>query len=135
MNVHVTKTVPVEFKMVVDAYQKVRQGGKATGIDGESWEGFDKKLEDNLYVIWNRLSSGSYHPSAVREVEIPKKDGRTRKLGIPTLRDRIAQQVVKRYMEQRIDQHFHKNSYGYRPLKSSKEAIEQVRKNCKEKTG
>lgn len=133
MNVHVTKTVPVEFKMVVDAYQKVRQGGKATGIDGESWEGFDKKLEDNLYVIWNRLSSGSYHPSAVREVEIPKKDGRTRKLGIPTLRDRIAQQVVKRYMEQRIDQHFHKNSYGYRPLKSSKEAIEQVRKNCKEK--
>lgn len=133
MNVHVTKTVPVEFKMVVDAYQKVRQGGKATGIDGESWEDFDKKLEDNLYVIWNRLSSGSYHPSAVREVEIPKKDGKTRKLGIPTLRDRIAQQVVKKYMEQRIDQHFHRQSYGYRPLKSSKEAIEQVRKNCKEK--
>jgi len=133
VNVHVAKTVPVEFKMVVDAYQKVRQGGKAAGIDGESWEDFDKKLEDNLYVIWNRLSSGSYHPSAVREVEIPKKDGKTRKLGIPTLRDRIAQQVVKKYMEQRIDQHFHKESYGYRPLKSSKEAIEQVRKNCKEK--
>jgi RNA-directed DNA polymerase len=133
VNVHVAKTVPVEFKMVVDAYQKVRQGGKATGIDGESWEDFDKKLEDNLYVIWNRLSSGSYHPSAVREVEIPKKDGKTRKLGIPTLRDRIAQQVVKKYMEQRIDQHFHKHSYGYRPLKSSKAAIEQVRKNCKEK--
>jgi len=119
--------------MVADAYQKVRQGGKAAGIDGESWEDFDKKLADNLYVIWNRLSSGSYHPSAVREAEIPKKDGKTRKLGIPTLRDRIAQQVVKRYMEQRIDQHFHKHSYGYRPLKSSKEAIEEVRKNCKEK--
>ena len=133
MNVHVTKTVPIEFKMVVDAYQKVRQGGKASGIDGESWEDFDKKLQDNLYVIWNRLASGSYHPSAVREVEIPKKDGKTRKLGIPTLRDRIAQQVVKKYMEQRIDQHFHKNSYGYRPLKSSKDAVEQVRKNCKEK--
>ena len=133
MNVHVTKTVPVEFKMVVDAYQKVRKGGKASGIDEESWEDFDKKLEDNLYVIWNRLASGSYHPSAVREVEILKKDGKTRKLGIPTLRDRIAQQVVKKVMEQHIDQHFHENSYGYRPLKSSRQAIEQVRKNCKEK--
>jgi RNA-directed DNA polymerase len=133
LNVHVTRTVPVEFKMVMDAYQKVRQGGKAAGIDGESWEAFDKKLQDNLYVIWNRLSSGSYHPSAVREVEIPKKDGKTRKLGIPTLRDRIAQEVVRKIMEQRIDQHFHEHSYGYRPLKSSKQAIEQVRKNCKEK--
>lgn len=133
MNVHVTKTVPIEFKMVVDAYQKVRQGGKASGIDGESWEDFDKKLADNLYVIWNRMSSGSYHPSAVREAEIPKKDGKTRKLGIPTLRDRIAQQVVKKYMEQRIDQYFHKHSYGYRPLKSGKDAVEEVRKNCKEK--
>jgi RNA-directed DNA polymerase len=133
MNVHVAKPVPIEFKQEVDAYGKVKQGGKAAGIDGESWEAFDKKLEDNLYVIWNRLASGTYHPSAVREVEIPKKDGKTRKLGIPTLRDRIAQEVVKKSMEQRIDQHFHEHSYGYRPLKSSKQAIEQVRKNCKEK--
>jgi RNA-directed DNA polymerase len=134
LNVHVTRTVPIEFKMVVDAYRKVRQGGKAAGIDGESWEAFDKKLRDNLYLIWNRLSSGSYFPSAVRETEILKKDGKTkRKLGIPTLRDRIAQEVVKKIMEQRIDQHFHEHSYGYRPLKSSKQAIEQVRKNCKEK--
>src|SRR6188768_2484415 len=120
MNVHVVKPIPISFKQVVDAYGKVRQGGRATGIDKESWSDFEKKLEDNLYVIWNRLSSGTYFPSAVREVEIPKKDGKTRKLGIPTLRDRIAQQVVKKYMEQRIDQHFHKESYGYRPLKSSK---------------
>lgn len=86
MNVHVVKTVPIEFKQVVDAYQKVRRGGKSAGIDGESWEDFDKKLQNNLYVIWNRLASGSYFPSAVRETEILKKDGKMRKLGIPTLR-------------------------------------------------
>src|SRR6516165_7524755 len=125
MNVHVTRTVPITFKMVVDAYGKVKKGGKAAGIDGESWQGFDKNLQDNLYVIWNRLSSGSYHPSAVRETEIPKKDGTKRKLGIPTLRDRIAQCVVKDYMEKRIDQKFHQQSYGYRPMKSSRQAIEQ----------
>lgn len=133
MNVHVTKPVPIVFKQVVDAYQKVRRGGKAAGIDEESWEEFDKKLEDKLYVVWNRLASGTYHPSAVREAEIPKKDGTKRKLGIPTLRDRIAQEVVRKVMEQRIDQHFHQHSYGYRPLKSSRQAIEQVRKNCKAK--
>lgn len=133
MNVHVTKTVPITFKMVMDAYGKVRKGGKGTGIDGESWEAFDKNVERNLYVIWNRLSSGSYHPSAVRETEIPKKDGTLRKLGIPTLRDRIAQCVVKEYMEKRIDQKFHEQSYGYRPMKSSRQAIEQVRKHCKER--
>jgi RNA-directed DNA polymerase len=132
MNVHVTKTVPITFKMVVDAYGKVRKGGKAAGIDGESWEEFDKDVQGNLYVIWNRLASGSYHPSAVRETEIPKKDGRKRKLGIPTLRDRIAQSVVKEYMEKKIDRQFHQHSYGYRPLKSGKQAIEEVRKNCKQ---
>ncbi len=131
MNVHVIKTVPVTYLMVVEAYRVVKQGGKATGIDQESWEDFARKgVESQLYVIWNRMASGSYFPQAVREVEIPKKDGKTRKLGIPTIRDRIAQQVVKKYMEQRVDAHFHPNSYGYRPLKSSREAIEQVRKNC-----
>lgn len=130
MNVHVTKTVPITFKMVVDAYQKVRTGGKAAGIDGESWIEFDRDVERNLYVIWNRLASGSYHPSAVREAEIARKDGKLRKLGIPTLRDRIAQSVVKDYMEKKIDQQFHQHSYGYRPLKSSRQAIEEVRKNC-----
>lgn len=130
MNEQVGKTVPIEFIQVVKAYRKVKQGGKATGVDEESWEQFDQHLNDNLFVIWNRLSSGSYHPQAVREVEIPKKDGKKRKLGIPTLRDRIAQQVVKVYMEQRIDHLFHENSYGYRPLKSAHQAIEKVRQNC-----
>lgn len=129
LNVHIDKTVPIEFKQVVRAYWKVRKGGKAAGIDNESWTEFEKNTERNLYVIWNRLASGSYHPQAVREVEIPKKDGKKRKLGIPTLRDRIAQQVVKEYMEERIDILFHENSYGYRPLKSAHQAVEQVRKN------
>ncbi len=132
MNVNVTKPLPITFKMVMEAYQKVRRGGKAVGIDAQSWEMFDVKLQDNLYVIWNRLASGTYHPMAVREAEIPKKDGSMRKLGIPTLRDRIAQSVVKDYMEKRIDQHFHEHSYGYRPMKGSQHALEQVRKNCRQ---
>jgi len=130
MDVHVTKTVPIEFKWVVDAYRKVRQGGKAVGIDEESWTEFDKNPERNCYVIWNRLASGSYHPQPVRAVEIPKKDGSKRKLGIPTLRDRISQEVVKEYMEKRIDKRFHENSYGYRPMKSAHEALKQVTQNC-----
>ena len=130
MDVHVIKTVPITFKMVVDSYQKVRRGGKSAVIDGESWEAFDKDVSKHLYLIWNRMASGSYFPSAVREVEIPKKDGRKRKLGIPTLRDRIAQSVIKEYMEKKIDHHFHEHSYGYRPMKSSHQALDQVRKNC-----
>ena len=130
MKVHVTKTVPITFKMVADAYSKVKKGGKAAGIDGESWVEFDKTPEKNLYVIWNRLSSGSYHPLAVRETEIPKRDGQMRRLGIPTLRDRIAQCVVKEYMEKKVDQRFHQHSFGYRRLKSGQQATEQVRKNC-----
>lgn len=133
MSEHVVKTVPITLKMVRDAYRKVKQGGKAAGIDGESWADFEKKgVDKQLYIIWNRMASGSYFPQPVREIEIPKKDGKTRKLGIPTIRDRIAQQVVKQYAEQKIDALFHPNSYGYRPLKSSKDAVEQVKKNCLE---
>ena len=130
MDVHVIKTVPITLKMVINSYRKVRKGGKAAGIDEQSWEQFDKDVSNQLYVLWNRMTSGSYFPKAVREVEIPKKDGRMRKLGIPTLCDRIAQGVVKEYMEVRIDHLFHEHSYGYRPLKSSHGALKQVRKNC-----
>ena len=95
MNVNVTKPIPIEYKWVVEAYEKVRKVGKAAGIDEMIWSYFDRNVEKNLYVIWNRMSSGSYFPQAVREKDIPKKDGTTSKLGIPTLCDRIAQQVVK----------------------------------------
>ena len=131
MDIHVKKTIPITFDMVVKAYAKVKRGGKAVGIDNESWEIFEQKgIEKSLYVIWNRMASGSYFPQPVREVEILKKDGRKRKLGIPTIRDRIAQQVIKMYMEERIDKRFHKSSYGYRPMKSSKQALQEVRQNC-----
>lgn len=129
MNIHADRTVPIEFAQVVKAYHKVRHGGKAVGIDNECWTTFEKNVEKNLYVVWNRLSSGSYFPQAVREAEIPKKDGTMRKLGIPTLRDRIAQQVVKDYMEKRIDVIFHEDSYGYRPLKNAQQALKKVRDN------
>src|SRR5882672_7136950 len=82
MNVHVIKTVPITFKMVVDAYGKVKKGGKAAGIDGESWETFDKDAQGNLYVIWNRLSIRGISPTGVKGTEIPNKDGAKRKLGI-----------------------------------------------------
>jgi RNA-directed DNA polymerase len=134
MDVHVRKTLPITYEMVAKAYQKVKQGGKASGIDQESWEDFaNKGVEKQLYLIWNRMASGSYHPSAVKEVEIPKKNGKVRKLGIPTIRDRIAQEVIKHYMEQKIDHRFHENSYGYRPMKSSHQALDEVRKNCLKK--
>jgi group II intron reverse transcriptase/maturase len=134
MDVHVRRVVPISYEMVAKAYQKVRTGGKSSGVDEESWADFESKgVEKELYVIWNRMSSGSYIPQAVKRIEIPKKDGSTRKLGIPTMRDRIAQAVVKDYMEKRIDIKFHENSYGYRPMKSSHEALIQVRKNVLEK--
>ena len=134
MDVHVRRVVPISYEMVANAYQKVRKGGKSPGVDEESWTEFESKgVEKELYVIWNRMASGSYIPREVKRIEIPKKDGSMRKLGIPTMRDRIAQEVVKDYMEKRIDIKFHENSYGYRPMKSSHEALRQVRKNVSEK--
>jgi group II intron reverse transcriptase/maturase len=93
-------------------------------------ENFERNLKDNLYKIWNRLSSGSYFPPAVLRVEIPKSDGKIRPLGIPTIADRIAQMVVKRQLEPSLEKVFHPNSYGYRPNKSAIDAIGQARKRC-----
>lgn len=124
-----TKPFPVTQEMVWLAYKKVKTKGKAYGVDQVSMTDFEEKLNGNLYKIWNRLASGTYFPPAVREVEIPKKDGKMRKLGIPTIGDRIAQTVVKDYMEASIDKLFHENSYGYRPLKSAHQALEMARLN------
>ena len=126
------KPFPVSKQMVWDAYRKVKTKGKACGVDEMSMKDFEVKLSGNLYKIWNRLASGTYFPPAVREVEIPKKDGKMRKLGIPTVGDRIAQTVVKDYMEASIDKLFHENSYGYRPLKSAHQALERARINVKQ---
>jgi RNA-directed DNA polymerase len=125
------KPFPVTMQMVIDAHRKVKTKGKAYGVDEVSMKDFEQKLNGNLYKIWNRLASGTYFPPAVREVEIPKKDGKMRNLGIPTIGDRIAQTVVKDYMEASIDKLFHEDSYGYRPLKSAHQALTKARINVR----
>ena len=126
-----TKSLPVTKQMVFDAYKKVKANKGSAGIDGISLEQFELKLERNLYKIWNRLSSGSYFPPPLKEVEILKRDGKKRKLGIPTVGDRIAQMVVKDLVEGVFEKEFHPDSYGYRPLRSAHQALETVRKNVR----
>lgn len=124
------KPFPITKRMVWEAYLEVKGKGKAAGVDHQSLEDFEGDLEDNLYQLWNRLASGSYFPSAVKRVEIPKGKGATRPLGIPTVSDRIAQMVVKKHLEADLDGCFDPDSYGYRPGKSAHDAIEQARKRC-----
>ena len=125
-----TKYQPITRRQVRRAYQAIKDNGESAGIDGMSLKAFDEEKEANLYKIWNRMASGSYFPPAVREKEIPKEGGGTRILGIPTVSDRIAQMVVKHYIEPRLERIFHEDSYGYRPKKRMHEAIEVVRKRC-----
>jgi len=115
---------------VVEAYRLVKGNKGAGGVDAETIEMFEIDLKDNLYKIWNRMSSGSYFPPPVRLVEIPKSDGGKRTLGIPTVSDRVAQMVVKMYLEPKVNKCFHEDSYGYRPGKSGLEAIGTTRKRC-----
>ncbi len=117
--------------MVWQAWKKVKANQGSAGVDEVSIKKFEGKLGDNLYKLWNRLASGSYFPLAVKEVEIPKENGQTRKLGIPTVSDRVAQMVIKNHLENRIDKNFHSQSYGYRPNKSAHDALRQVRTNTR----
>jgi RNA-directed DNA polymerase len=109
------KPFSISKREVWEAYKRVKANQGAAGVDGQSIAEFEGELKNNLYKLWNRMSSGSYFPTPVRRVDIPKGDGRTRPLGIPTVSDRIAQMVVKRYLEPDVDKHFHRDSYGYRP--------------------
>ena len=120
----------ISKRAVVHAYKQVKANKGAAGIDEQSLTDFEKNLKDNLYKIWNRMTSGSYMAPAVREVEIPKSDGKPRKLGIPTVADRIAQTVAKMALEPILEKHFHADSYGYRPGKSAHDAIDRTRKRC-----
>ena len=106
-------------RWVWKAYKRVKANRGAAGVDEQSVEQFEEHLKGNLYKLWNRLSSGSYFPPPVKRVDIAKRDGGTRPLGIPTVADRIAQAVVKAYLEPALEQHFHPDSYGYRPKKSA----------------
>ena len=123
-----TKPYQISKHLVWEAYQRVKANKGAAGVDGESLQAFEAKLKDNLYKIWNRLSSGSYFPPPVKGVSIPKKSGGVRMLGIPTVADRIAQSVVKMVLEPILEPVFHEDSYGYRPGRSAHDAIAVVRK-------
>jgi RNA-directed DNA polymerase len=117
--------------VVWEAWRQVKANHGAAGVDGESIAAFEQNLKGNLYKLWNRLSSGSYFPPPVRRVEIPKGDGcGVRILGVPTVADRIAQTVVKQYLEPLVEPRFHPDSYGYRPGRSALHAVGVCRERC-----
>jgi RNA-directed DNA polymerase len=124
------KPFNISKRVVLEAYKRVKANKGAAGVDKESITDFEKDLKDNLYKIWNRMSSGSYFPPPVRLVEIGKKGGGQRRLGVPTVADRIAQMVAKIYFEPEIECIFHPDSYGYRPNKSALDAVGMARKRC-----
>jgi RNA-directed DNA polymerase len=117
--------------IVWEAYQRVKANDGAAGVDGESVAEFERDLKGNLYKLWNRLTSGSYFPAPVRAVEIPKPNGPgVRVLGVPTVADRIAQTVVRLYLEPKVEPLFHPDSYGYRPGRSALQAVGVCRERC-----
>lgn len=125
-----TKPFTISKQLVVKAYQLVKANAGAAGIDQQTLADFDLNLKDNLYKIWNRMSSGSYFPPPVKAVPIPKKSGGQRILGVPTVADRIAQMVVKQVFEPLVEPLFYPDSYGYRPNKSALDAIGVTRQRC-----
>jgi RNA-directed DNA polymerase len=124
------KPFGISKRAVWEAYRKVKENRGAAGVDRQSLEDFDQDLANNLYKLWNRLASGSYFPPPVLVVEIPKPGGGTRRLGVPTVSDRIAQMVVKRALEPEVEPYFQQDSYGYRPGKSALQAVGVTRQRC-----
>jgi len=124
------KPFDIPKQMVWEAYQRVKANKGAAGVDGQSVEQFEQDLKDNLYRLWNRMSSGSYFPPPVKAVEIPKASGGVRILGVPTVADRIAQTVVAMYLERLVEPIFHPDSYGYRPGRSALDAVARCRERC-----
>jgi len=125
-----SRPYPITKEQVWEAFKLVRGKGGAAGVDGITIKTVRANPEKHLYPVWNRLSSGSYFPPAVRRVEIPKADGKVRALGIPTVKDRVAQMVITRELETIVEPHFSDSSFGYRPNKSAHDALEQARTNC-----
>ena len=125
------KSFDISKREVWEAFGQVKANQGAPGVDGQSIADFEADLKNNLYKIWNRMSSGTYFPPAVRAVEIPKQHGGgMRMLGIPTVADRVAQTVVARHLGVRVEQVFHEDSYGYRPNRSALDAAEVCRERC-----
>jgi RNA-directed DNA polymerase len=126
------KPFDIPKMLVWNAYQKVKANKGAAGVDGQSLAEFAQDEKNNLYKLWNRLSSGSYFPPPVRAVAIPKPGGKNafRTLGVPTVADRIAQTVVAMVLEPEVERFFHQDSYGYRPRRSAVEAVETCKQRC-----
>jgi RNA-directed DNA polymerase len=124
------KSFEISKRAVWDAYRRVKATKGGAGVDGESIAEFEENLSGNLYKLWNRLSSGTYFPPPVRAVEIAKRDGSRRVLGVPTVADRIAQTVVRSYLEPSVEPVFHPDSYGYRPGRSAHQALGVCRERC-----
>ena len=124
------KPYVISKQLVWEAYKRVKANRGAAGVDGETLAAFEKDLKGNLYRVWNRMSSGSYFPPPVRQVEIPKATGGMRPLGIPTVADRVAQTVVKMVLEPEVEPKFHPDSYAYRPNRSALDAVATARQRC-----
>ena len=124
------KPFDIPKALVWNAYQKVKANKGAAGVDGQSLAEFAQDEKDNLYKLWNRLSSGSYFPPPVRAVEIPKRGGGVRTLGVPCVADRIAQTVVAIVLSPGAEAVFHQDSYGYRPGRSALDAVESCKQRC-----
>jgi RNA-directed DNA polymerase len=130
---HKAKQFAISQSVVRAAFEKVKANKGSAGVDDQSVETFEENLDANLYKIWNRMSSGTYFPPPVLCVEIPKSSGGTRTLGVPTVADRVAQMVVKMYLEPEVDPKFHPDSYGYRPNKSALDAVAKASERCLQK--
>ncbi|MBT1712470.1 group II intron reverse transcriptase/maturase [Fulvivirgaceae bacterium PWU5] len=124
------KPFTISKYLVYNAYKRIRSNKGSGGVDGLSLEEFNKDLENHLYKLWNKMSSGSYMPPAVKLIEIPKKNGGKRPLGIPTISDRIAQTVVKAHLDEHLEKLFHEDSYGFRPNKNAHDAIAKAKERC-----
>jgi RNA-directed DNA polymerase len=124
------KPFAISKRLVFEAWRRVKANRGAEGIDEESIQAFEANLEGNLYKLWNRMSSGSYMPPPVKAVEIPKKKGGWRVLGVPTVADRVAQTVAYLYLEPEVEPVFHPDSYGYRPGRSAHDALAACRQRC-----
>lgn len=124
------KTQPITRLQVMEAFQRVKANGGSPGVDGVTTSQVLVNTRKYLYPLWNRMASGSYFPKAVRQTLIDKEGGRKRTLGIPTVTDRVAQQVIATELEAIVDHKFSANSFGYRPNKSAHDAVEQCRINC-----
>jgi RNA-directed DNA polymerase len=124
------KPFDIPKTLIWKAYLKVKDNRGAAGMDGQTLAEFEQGLQNNLFKLWNRMSSGSYFPAPVKAVSIPKSGGGARVLGVPTIADRIAQTAVAMVLEPKVDPVFHNDSYGYRLGKSALDAVEVCKQRC-----